>query len=392
MTADTTDQARAPTARRELMEGSEAIVQAAIVAGCRFFAGYPMTPFTEVLEHSARLLPEVGGVCMNAESELEAVGMAWGAAATGARAATGSTGQGLSLMQESLSELTMAEVPLVVFNMSRSQGDYFQATRGGGHGDYRHIVVAPQDVREAIELTQLAFHLADKWRNPVLVYGDYLLAHTQEAVTIEPRDFGALPAKEWAVDGSRTGSGNSANVTPLGVGKFGQRQFGQEGKAQYIATKLPLLEREVRFETGHLDGAETVIVAFGTPAKFVKYAIDQLRDQGHRIGYVRPITLWPFPYEAVRRAAATARVVGSFEISTGQLVDDVRIGVAGQAPVEHLGGVSSDHSGFGVGRLLDVEEVSARILALHRGEPQPLVPGYEEFTYELADHQREATP
>jgi 2-oxoglutarate ferredoxin oxidoreductase subunit alpha len=338
------------------------------------------------------LLPEVGGVCMNAESELEAVGMAWGAAATGARAATGSTGQGLSLMQESLSELTMAEVPLVVFNMSRSQGDYFQATRGGGHGDYRHIVLAPHDVREAIELTQLAFHLADKWRNPVLVYGDYLLAHTQEAVTVEGRDFGALPAKEWAVDGSRSGSGCSANVTPLGVGKVGQRQFGQEGKAQYIATKLPHLEREVRVETGYLDDAETVIVAFGTPAKFVKYAIDRLREAGSRIGYVRPITLWPFPYDTVCDAAANARVVGSFEISTGQLVDDVRIGVAGRAPVEHLGGVSSDHSGFGVGRLLDVDEIAMRILALHRGEAQPPVPGYEEFTYELAAHQQEATP
>jgi 2-oxoglutarate ferredoxin oxidoreductase subunit alpha len=381
----------ATVTERVLMEGSEAIVRAAIAAGCRFFAGYPMTPFTEVLEHSARLLPEVGGVCMNAESELEAVGMAWGAAATGARAATGSTGQGLSLMQESLSELTMAEVPLVVFNMSRSQGDYFQATRGGGHGDYRHIVLAPQDVREAIELTQLAFHLADKWRNPVLVYGDYLLTHTQEAVTVDARDFGALPEKDWAVDGSRTGSGWSATVTPLGMGKTGQRQFGQEGKAQYIATKLPLLEREVRVETGYLDDAETVIVAFGTPAKFVKYAIDHLRADGHRIGYVRPITLWPFPYDAVHAAAANARVVGSFELSTGQLVDDVRIGAAGQAPIEHLGGVSTDHSGFGVGRLLDVDEVKARILALHRGEPQPIVPGYGDFTYELAAHQLEAT-
>ena len=381
----------APAAQRSLMEGSEAIIRAAIAAGCRFFAGYPMTPFTEVLEHAARLLPDVGGVCMNAESELEAVGMAWGAAATGARAATGSTGQGLSLMQESLSELTMAEVPLVVFNMSRSQSDYFQATRGGGHGDYRHIVLAPQDVREAIELTQLAFHLADKWRNPVLVYGDYLLAHTQEAVSIEPRDFATLPEKDWAVDGSRTGSGRSGTVTPLGVGKVGQRQYGQEGKAQYIATKLPLLEREVRVETGYLDDAETVIVAFGTPAKFVKYAIGQLREAGHRVGYVRPITLWPFPYATVGDAAEGARVVGSFEISTGQLVDDVRIGATGRAPVEHLGGVSSDHSGFGVGRLLDVDEVTTRILALHQGELQPPVPGYQEFTYELAAHQQEAT-
>src|SRR3954470_7737816 len=234
---------------RVLMEGSEALARAAIVSGCRFFAGYPMTPFTEVLEHFARLLPEVGGACINAESELEAVGMAWGAAATGARAATGSTGQGLSLMQESFSEMTLAELPIVIFNMARGQSDYFQATRGGGHGDYRHLVLAPQDVREGVEHVQLAFQLADKWRNPVLLYGDYLLAHTQEAISIEPIDFPALPAKDWAVNGSRSGTGLSGAVTSLGVGKVGQRALGQEGKAQYIATKIPYMEREVRVET-----------------------------------------------------------------------------------------------------------------------------------------------
>src|SRR5262245_64761236 len=211
--------AAAPMRDRVLMEGSEALARAAIVAGCRFFAGYPMTPFTEVLEHFARLLPDEGGVCINAESELEAVGMAWGALATGARAATGSTGQGLSLMQESFSEITLAELPLVIFNMARGQSDYFQATRGGGHGDYRHIVLAPQDVREGVELVQLAFHLADTWRNPVLVYGDYLLAHTYEAVSVEPLDFPALPPKDWAVDGSLGGSGDSRLVTPLGPRK-----------------------------------------------------------------------------------------------------------------------------------------------------------------------------
>jgi 2-oxoglutarate ferredoxin oxidoreductase subunit alpha len=380
------------TTDRVLMEGSEALVRASLLSGCKFFAGYPMTPFTEILEHFAELMPEHGGTCINAESELEAVGMAWGACATGARAATGSTGQGLSLMQESLAEATVAEVPLVVFNMARSQGDYFQATRGGGHGDYRNLVLAPQDVREGIELVQLAFHLADKWRNPVLVYGDYLLAHTQESVAIEPLALPELPAKDWAVDGSRTGSRMSGAVTPLGLGKLGQRDFGQEGKAQYIATKMPLLEREVRVETGFLDGAETVIVAFGSPARFVKYAIAALRAEGHRIGFIRPITLWPFPHETVRAAATTARAVGSFEISSGQLVDDVRIGAAGLAPVTFLGGVSSDHSGFGVGRLLDVEEVSARILALHEGREQPIVPGYEAFTYQLAEHQEVAAP
>jgi 2-oxoglutarate ferredoxin oxidoreductase subunit alpha len=380
------------TNERTLIEGSEALVRASIAAGCRFFAGYPMTPFTEVLEHFAKLLPGVDGVCINAESELEAVGMAWGALATGARAATGSTGQGLSLMQESFSEITLAELPLVVFNMARGQQDYYQATRGGGHGDYRHIVLAPQDVREGVELVQLAFHLADKWRNPVLLYGDFLLAHTQEAIAIETLAFPDLPPKDWAVDGTMSGTGRSRSVTPLGVGKHGQRAFGQEGKFQYIATKTPLMEREVRVETGYLDDAETVMVAFGTPAKFVKYAIQQLRADGHRIGYVRPITLWPFPYDAVRDAAATAPVrrVGSFELSAGQMVDDVRIGVAGQAPVTFIGGVSTDHSGFGVGRLLDVDEIRARILALHTDQPQPLIPGYEEFTYEPAPHQQEA--
>src|SRR6187455_3192122 len=180
---------------RVLMEGSEALARAAIAAGCRFFAGYPMTPFTEVLEHFARLLPDAGGVCINAESELEAVGMVWGALSTGARAATGSTGQGLSLMQESFAEITLAELPLVAFNMARGQGDYFQSTRGGGHGDYRHIVLAPMDIREAVDLTQFAFHLADQWRNPVLVQGDYLLAHTAEAVDVSRVEFGRFPPR-----------------------------------------------------------------------------------------------------------------------------------------------------------------------------------------------------
>lgn len=375
------------TSNRVLMEGSEALARAAIASGCRFFAGYPMTPFTEVLEHFARLLPDVGGVCINAESELEAVGMAWGALATGARAATGSTGQGLSLMQESFSEITLAELPLVIFNMARGQQDYFQATRGGGHGDYRHIVLAPQDVREGVEHVQLAFHLADKWRNPVLLYGDYLLAHTQEALDITPIAFPPLPPKDWAVDGTSSGSGLSKSVTPLGVAKHGQPAFGQEGKFQYIATKTPLMEREVRFDSGYLDDAETVIVAFGSPAKFAKYAIKHLRAEGHRIGYVRPITLWPFPYDAIREATAGARVVGSFEIAAGQMVDDVRIGVAGQAPVELIGGVSTDHSGFGVGPLLEVETIRDRILALHEGREQPVIPGYEKFSYHLQEHQ-----
>src|SRR5438270_5855468 len=220
---------------KRLMEGSEAMAEAAIACGCRFFAGYPMTPFTELLENFAKKLPAVGGVCVNAESELEAVGMAWGALATGARAATGSTGQGLSLMQESFSEITLAELPLVAFNMARGQGDYFQSTRGGGHGDYRHIVLAPVDIGEAVELTQLAFHLADRWRNPVLVQGDYLLAHTAEAVDVTPVDFGPRPDTDWALDGSRNGTGHSKVVSPLGIGKHNTPGPGIEGHQQAIA-------------------------------------------------------------------------------------------------------------------------------------------------------------
>ena len=347
---------------KRLMEGSEAMVEAAIASGCRFFAGYPMTPFTEVLENFAKKLPDVGGVCVNAESELEAVGMAWGALATGARAATGSTGQGLSLMQESFSEITLAELPLVAFNMARGQGDYFQSTRGGGHGDYRHIVLAPMDITEAVELTQLAFHLADTWRNPVLVQGDYLLAHTAEAVDVAAVDFGPVPDKNWAVDGSGGGTGSSKVISPLGIGKINTPGPGIEGQQQAVAEKLSrIAAAEPRAETGFLDDADHVVVAFGTPAKFVRYAVRRLRDKGLRVGYVRPITLWPFPSDTVAAAADGKQSVLVFELNAGQMIDDVRLAVLGSAPVRFIGGISTDHSGFGVGALLDVEVIAARI-------------------------------
>ena len=362
----------------KLMEGSEAIAEASIAAGCTFFAGYPMTPFTELLEHFARRLPAEGGVCINAESELEAVGMAWGALATGARAATGSTGQGLSLMQESFSEITLAELPLVIFNMARGQQDYFQSTRGGGHGDYRHIVLAPMDIGEAVEHTQLAFHLADKWRTPVLIYGDYLLAHVQEAVDIAPMEFPPLPPKEWALDGSLTGTGKSRIVSPLGFEKVGRPSEGIEQHLRAIVAKQDrITAEEVRVESGYLDDAETVVVAFGPPGKFVKYVVAALRAEGEKIGFVRPITLWPFPYDAVATASEGAARVGVFELGAGQMIDDVRLGVLGRAPVTFIGGISTDGSGFGVGPLLDVELIRARILALHRNEPLPPLPDNE---------------
>jgi 2-oxoglutarate ferredoxin oxidoreductase subunit alpha len=346
---------------RRLAEGSEAIAEAAIAAGCRFFAGYPMTPFTELLEHFARRLPEAGGVCVNAESELEAVGMAWGAAATGARAATGSTGQGLALMQESLAELTRAEIPLVVFNLARGQGDYYQATRGGGHGDYRHLVLAPQDVAEAVALTQLAFDRADRWRNPVLVYGDYLLAHTAEAVAIEPLPFEPLPPKQWAVDGSLGGTGRSRNLNSIGVVK-GRKGIEPEPFWKRLAAKHAELARaEARGEAESCEDAELVVIAFGTLARFARYVVRELRAEGHRVGLFRPVTLWPFPEDELRRASARARRVAVLEQNAGQMIDDVRLALLGSVPVVPIGGISSDPAGFGVGPLLDTENVRARV-------------------------------
>src|SRR5438445_729728 len=291
---------------RVLMEGSHAIAEAAIQAGCRFYAGYPITPSTEILEYMSHRLPQVGGVCMNAESELEAINMVWGAAGCGVRAMIASTGQGISLMQESFAELANAEIPCVIVNMMRGQGDYYQATRGGGHGDYRHIVLAPHTVQEAVDLVMLAFHLADRWRNPALVLGDFVLGHTSEAVEFRQRDESDLLPKTWAATGK--GTRKSHNVTPLGAPQKLDLKPGDHYQA--IAAKLPrLAAAESRAETGLLDDAEVAVVAFGSPARFVKFAVHACRAQGMKVGWVRPISLWPFPAETVAAAATGAQRV-----------------------------------------------------------------------------------
>lgn len=347
---------------RTLMEGSEAIATAAVTAGCRFFAGYPMTPFTELLENFAKQLPEVEGVAINAESEIEAIGMAWGALATGARAATGSTGQGLALMQESLSEITRSELPLVYFNMARGQYDYYQATRGGGHGDYRHIVLAPIDVHEATRHTQLAFDLAERWRNPVQIYGDYLLAHTCEAVEIETIPFPPLPEKDWAVDGSLGGTGRSRNINPIGMEK-GRKGIDPDRFWKRLQRKHDEIRAaEARSESEFEQDAEMLVVAFGTLARFARYVVRQLREEGLRVGYFRPITLWPFPEEALARAAQGVDKIAVLEQNAGQMIDDVRLSVLGRAPVVPIGGISSDEAGFGIGPIFDVDDVRSRIL------------------------------
>jgi 2-oxoglutarate ferredoxin oxidoreductase subunit alpha len=348
----------------QLLEGSAAIAKSLIVGGCRFFSGYPMTPFTEVLEHMAKQLPEVGGSCVNAESELEAIGMAWGAAATGTRSVTGSTGQGLSLMQESIAEAAMAHLPLVILNMARAQGDYFQATRGGGHGDYRTIVLAPMDVPEAVYLAQLALHLADQWRNPVLLFGDYYIAHTYQSVAIDRIDFGELDEKTWALDGTSSGSGHAKVVSPLGDTK--QRDSVGYDLADYFVrsagrTKAMAEGTDPLAESGFCDDAELVVVAFGTAGKYIAYTVDRLRKEGHRVGYVRPITLYPFPSEFLRRACEGTRRVAVYENNQGQMIDDVRLSLEGSVPVQFIGGLSLDTSGFGIAPDYDVEVLGTRI-------------------------------
>ena len=352
---------------RRLLQGSEAIAGAMVGAGCRFFAGYPMTPFTEVLEEMAKKLPAVGGVCMNAESELEAIGMAWGAAATGTPSATGSTGQGLSLMQESLAEITLARIPLVVLNMARAQGDYWQATRGGGHGDYRHLVLAPVDVVEAVELIFRAFHLAATWRNPVVVLGDYYLAHTARAVDPSSWSPEPLPPAEWALTGESGGSGHAKLLSFLGSAK--QRDgAGYDLAVHYAAcadhTARMLKEVPAQVEVGFIEEADVVVVAFGTPGAYVRAAVRDLRADGVPVGFVRPVTLVPFPAEVMAAAARRVRAVAVFENNTGQMLDDVRLAVLGEAPVEFIGGLSLDPSGFGIAPDLDVAVVRRRILSV----------------------------
>jgi 2-oxoglutarate ferredoxin oxidoreductase subunit alpha len=348
----------------ELLEGSDALAHAMISAGCRFFAGYPMTPFTEVLEGMARLLPDVGGDCVNAESEIEAIGMAWGAAAAGVRAATGSVGQGLSLMQESIAELCFARVPMVVLNMARGQGDYYQATRGGGHGDYHTVVLAPADLAEGAVLIQQAFHIADLTRNPVLFMGDYYLAHVIEAVDTERVDFGPLPQNNWLLDGSTSGTGDARIISSIMITKrnapvqlnYGQYLETSGAKTDAVRAAIPPM-----FEAGWCDDADYVVVAYGTPARIVRYVVGHLRERGVKVGFFRPITLWPFPAEALRAAVRSAQAIGVYELNAGQMIDDVRLSVRDK-DAESIGGISFDSSGFGIAPELTPEKVEARIL------------------------------
>jgi len=348
---------------KRLLQGSEAVAEAAIAAGCRFFAGYPMLPFTELLEQMASKLPAAGGVCINAASEIEGINMALGAAATGARAATGSCGQGLALMQEAIAELALNELPLVIFNMARGQQDYFQATRGGGWGDYRTITLAPKDVTEAVDHTQLLFHLADLHRTPVILYGDYVIAHSSVAVDVRPLAFPPTPPKVWALDGSMTGSGRARQIWTWAQGKPNTPGPGPNRAWQTIAEKYDHIAGiEARHEVAHADDADILLVSFGTTGVFVDRVVEELRAEGLRVGAFRPVTLWPFPGAALEAASRGCSHVLVYELNGGQMVDDVRMYAADRSVVRSIGGVSQDGSGMRQGALLDAAVLRRRVL------------------------------
>jgi 2-oxoglutarate ferredoxin oxidoreductase subunit alpha len=348
-----------------LRDGSDAIADAAILAGLRFYAGYPMAPSTDLLEAFSAKLPAAGGICINAASEIEAVNMAMGAAMTGFRAASGSCGQGVALMQEAIAEAALHETPLVVFNIARNQQDYFQSTRGGGWGDYRTIVLSPKDVAEAFTLTQLLFHLADKYRMPGILLTDGMLARTQVGIEIAPLDLPALPAKDWALDGRTSGSGQSKNYWTWALGKHNTPGVGPERHWQNLAEKFErVAAAEARAESGFTEDAEVLVVAFGTAAKFVEHVVREMRAEGRRVGFFRPITLWPFPGAALEDAARSARLVAVFELNAGQMIDDVRLNVPDRRRVRAIGGISFDPSGMNMGSLMDAPVIRARIGAL----------------------------
>jgi 2-oxoglutarate ferredoxin oxidoreductase subunit alpha len=322
---------------KTLMCGNEALAEAAIVAGCDAYFGYPITPQNEVTAYMSRRMAEEGRIFVQSESELAAINMVFGASATGKRSMTSSSSPGISLMQEGLSYLAGAELPAVVVNVMRggpglgniapAQADYFQATRGGGHGDYRTIVLGPSSVQELADCMPLAFDLADQYRITVLVLADGILGQMMEPVSLDRKPRRELPAKDWALTGA---DGREQNIVrSLWLGEGVLEELNNKLQAKYKQIEAD----EVWLEEYLLDDAEIVVVAYGVAARIVRSAVDEARQMGIRVGLIRPITLWPFPTEQINRAAEPFRIFLTVEMSAGQMVEDVKLAVAGKSPV-----------------------------------------------------------
>lgn len=324
----------------QLCKGNVAVIKGALLAGCRAYYGYPITPASEIAEAAALYLPQAGGVFLQAESEVAAINMVYGAAAAGQRAMTASSGPGISLMQEGMSYMAGAELPCVVVdvvrggpglgNIAPEQSDYFALVKGGGHGSYRNLVLAPASVQEMAELTMLAFELADRYRNPAVVLTDGYIGQMMEPLQL-PDKVAEIPEKPWAVKGTAETRKNlitsiqlEPDVLEAHIGKM---------QAKYREAE----QREARFETYMADGAEILLVGYGIISRILRTVVEQLRAQGVRAGLFRPISLWPFPAAALRKAAEPCAAVLVCELSTGQMVEDVRLTMDGRVPVEFYG-------------------------------------------------------
>lgn len=323
------------------MTGNEAIAEGAIRAGCAFYAGYPITPQNELTAYMAEHMPREGRVFIQAESELAAINMVFGASAAGARAMTSSSSPGISLKQEGISYMAGAQLPAVIVNVMRggpglgniapSQSDYFQATRSGGHGDYHSIVLAPSSVQEAYDLMRRAFDLADRYRTPVIVLGDGMLGQMMEVVSYEarPQRITHYP-KPWALTGCKGRPANIVASIRLAEGALERLNLSLQKKYAVIS------RREQRYESGFLSDARLVLVAYGTMARIAKAAVNALRQGGLKVGFIRPMTLWPFPLVAFRAAPRNAAYL-VVEMSYGQMLQDVQLALEGRARIEFLG-------------------------------------------------------
>jgi pyruvate/2-oxoacid:ferredoxin oxidoreductase alpha subunit len=327
-----------------LIKGNEAVVKSAILAGCRAFYGYPITPASEITEAAALYMPQAGGTFLQAESEVAAINMLYGAASAGVRCMTASSGPGMSLMQEGISYLAGAELPCVIADIMRGgpglgniapeQGDYHQVVKGGGHGNYRTIVLAPDSVQEMADLTALAFELADRYRNPAVVLADGYIGQMMEPVKFQPCAI-ETPPPDWAVLGNAETRRNLITSIYL-------EPDALEAHVRKLEAKYRLAEqRETRSEQWRTEDAEIVLVGYGIVARVLKAVVEQARSRGLPVGMLRPITLYPFPVSELQRLSRRARMFIVVELSNGQLLDDVRLALEATRPVEfynRLGG------------------------------------------------------
>ncbi len=326
---------------RLFVKGNEAVAMAAVEAGCRYYFGYPITPQSDIPEYLSRVLPGLNGEFIQAESEIAAINMLLGASAAGARAMTSSSGPGISLKQEGISYMAGSELPGVIVNISRSgpglggidpsQADYFQAVKGGGHGGYHIIVLAPASVQEMYDLTMLAFDLADVYRTPAMVLADSVVGQMKEPLVPNKRPETKLPDKDWVVRGK--GKGEQRVVKSLFLGDGELEAHNWKLHAKYREMK----ERECRCEAFETNDAELVVAAFGSTARIAKTSVVMAREAGMKVGLIRPITLFPFPEKAFADITGSCKRVLVIELSTGQMVDDVRLSVAGDATVAFYG-------------------------------------------------------